>query len=70
MSKEYRINMFFIGGTSFSTTVPEDEKDKIIECLNDRKIKQIRFGPSEEDKGIYIINLKNLSLIKISEELE
>nr|DAF49394.1 MAG TPA: NADH-QUINONE OXIDOREDUCTASE SUBUNIT 1 [Myoviridae sp. ct8mY9] len=70
MSKEYRINMFFVGGTTFCTTVPEDEKDKIIECLNDRKIEQIRFGPSEEDKGIYIINLKNLNLIKISEELE
>ena len=70
MSKEYRINMFFIGGTTFSTTVPEDEKNKIIECLNDRKIEQIRFGPSEEDKGIYIINLKSLNLIKISEELE
>ena len=70
MSKEYRINMFFVGGTTFCTTVPEDEKNKIIECLNDRKIEQIRFGPSEEDEGIYIINLKNLNLIKISEELK
>lgn len=68
MSKEYRINVFFVGGTTFSTTVPEDEKDKIIECLNDRKIEQIRFGPSKADEGIYIINLKNVNLIKISEE--
>lgn len=68
MSKEYRINMFFVGGTTFSTTVPEDEKDKIIKCLNDRKVEKVSFGPNKTDNEIYVINLKNVNLIKISEE--
>lgn len=66
MSKEYRINMFFVGGTTFCTTVPEDEKNKIIECLNDRKIEQIIFGPDMENDETYIVNIKNINILKIS----
>ena len=54
MNKEYRINMFFIGGTTFSTTVPEDEKDKIIECLNDRKIEKRNKIIYREKMGLLI----------------
>lgn len=41
MQEEYRIEIFFDGGQTFGTTVPKNEKDKMIECLADRKIEQI-----------------------------
>lgn len=41
MQEEYRIEIFFNGGQTFGTTVPENEKDKMIEFLADRKIEQI-----------------------------
>lgn len=68
MQEEYRIEIFFNEGQTFGTTVPENEKDKIIECLADREIEQISFGPDKEKNKTYIVNLKNVNLIKISEE--
>lgn len=55
---KYRINAFFTGGTTYCTTVPEKEKDKIIECLNDKEIEQIIFGPDMENDETYIVNIK------------
>lgn len=66
MNKEFRINIFFIGGTTFNTTVPEKEKNKIIECLNDKKISKINFGP-DENNAYYYVDLDNVNIIKIEE---
>lgn len=67
MQEEYRIEIFFNEGQTFGTTVPENEKDKIIECLADREIEQISFEPDKEKNETYIVNLKNINLVKISE---
>lgn len=63
---KYRINAFFTGGTTYCTTVSEKEKDKIIECLNDKEIEQIIFGPDMENDETYIVNIKNINILKIS----
>lgn len=66
MQEEYRIEIFFNGGQTFGTTVPESEKNKIIEVLNNREIERISFGPDKEKNETYIVDLKNLNLVKIS----
>lgn len=63
---KYRINVLFTGGTTYCTTVPEKEKDKIIKCLNDKEIEQIIFGPDLENDETYIVNIKNINILKIS----
>lgn len=67
MSKEYRIDIFFVGGTTYSTTLTEQQKDRIIEALNEKRIERMTFGPDIKNNEIYIINIKNINLIKISE---
>ena len=66
MQEEYRIEIFFNGSQAFGTTVPENEKNKIIECLADREIEQISFWPDKEKNETYIVNLRNVNLVKIS----
>lgn len=72
MSEEYRIDIFFVGGTTYSTTLTEQQKDRIIEALNEKRIERMTFGPDIKNPDIknneiYIINIKNINLIKISE---
>lgn len=67
MSEEYRIDIFFVGGTTYSTTLTEQQKDRIIKALNEKRIERITFGPDIKNNEIYIVNIKNINLIKISE---
>lgn len=67
MNKEYRIDIFFVGGTTYSTTLSEQQKDKMIEALKEKRIERMTFGPDIKNNEIYIVNVKNINLIKISE---
>lgn len=66
MSKEYRINIFFNEGTTYSTTLVEKQKDAMIKALEESRIERLTFGPDLTNNEIYIVNLKNVNLIKIS----
>lgn len=68
MSKEYRIDIFLVGGTTYSTTLSEQQKDRMVGALNEKRIERITFGPDIKNNEIYIVNLKNVNSIKISEE--
>lgn len=68
MNKEYRIDIFLVGGTTYSTTLSEQQKDRMVEVLDEKRIEIIIFGPDIKNNEIYILNLKNVNLIKISEE--
>ena len=68
MSKEYRIDIFLVGGTTYSTTLSEQQKDRMVEVLEEKRIERMSFGPDIENNDTYIVNLKNVNLIKISEE--
>ena len=68
MNKEYRIDIFPVGGTTYSTTLSEQQKDRMVEVLEEKRIERMSFGPDIENNDTYIVNLKNVNLIKISEE--
>ncbi len=68
MNKEYRIDIFLVGGTTYSTTLSEQQKDRMVEVLEEKRIERMSFGPDIENNDTYIVNLKNVNLIKISEE--
>ncbi len=68
MNKEYRIDIFLVGGTTYSTTLSEQQKDIMVEVLEEKRIERMSFGPDIENNDTYIVNLKNVNLIKISEE--
>ena len=68
MNKEYRIDIFLVGGTTYSTTLSEQHKDRMVEVLEEKRIERMSFGPDIENNDTYIVNLKNVNLIKISEE--
>ena len=65
---KYRINVLFTGGTTYSTTLSEQQKDRMVEVLEEKRIERMSFGPDIENNDTYIVNLKNVNLIKISEE--
>lgn len=67
MNKEYRIDIFLVGGTTYSTTLSEQQKDRMVEVLEEKRIERMSFGPDIENNDTYIVNLKNVNLIKISE---
>ena len=68
MNKEYRIDIFLVGGTTYSITLSEQQKDRMVEVLEEKRIERMSFGPDIENNDTYIVNLKNVNLIKISEE--
>ena len=68
MNKEYRIDIFLVGGTTYSITLSEQQKDIMVEVLEEKRIERMSFGPDIENNDTYIVNLKNVNLIKISEE--
>ena len=68
MNKEYRIDIFLVGGTTYSTTLSEQQKDRMVEVLEEKRIERMSFGPDIENNDTSIVNLKNVNLIKISEE--
>ncbi|OKZ59900.1 MAG: hypothetical protein BHV96_05435 [Clostridium sp. CAG:354_28_25] len=68
MNKKYRIDIFLVGGTTYSTTLSEQQKDRMVEVLEEKRIERMSFGPDIENNDTYIVNLKNVNLIKISEE--
>lgn len=68
VNKEYRIDIFLVGGTTYSTTLSEQQKDRMVEVLEEKRIERMSFGPDIENNDTYIVNLKNVNLIKISEE--
>lgn len=68
MNKEYRIDIFLVGGTTYSTTLSEQQKDRMVEVLEEKRIERMSFGPDIENNDTYIVNLKNVNLIKISEK--
>jgi hypothetical protein len=68
VNKEYRIDIFLVGGTTYSTTLSEQQKDIMVEVLEEKRIERMSFGPDIENNDTYIVNLKNVNLIKISEE--
>lgn len=37
MNKEYRIDIFLVGGTTYSTTLSEQQKDRMVEVLEEKK---------------------------------
>ena len=40
----------------------------MVEVLEEKRIERMSFGPDIENNDTYIVNLKNVNLIKISEE--
>ena len=71
MNKEYRIDIFLVGGTTYSTTLSEQQKDRMVEVLEEKRIERMSFGPDIENNDTYIVNLKNVNLrIKIKRRKE
>ena len=63
MSKEYRIEILFDKGSYFATTLPEEGKNLLLRVLDDENSRMVSFGPDDT----YIVNLKNVNVIKIYE---